>query len=62
MLWMPAVILKTIANLYVMTKEADAAEASDAAMERFQQVLFKASMLTGWVLLGSLFFVETRIH
>lgn len=62
MLWMPAVIFMAIANLYVMTKGADAAEASDAAMERFQQVLFKASMLTGWVLLGSLFFVETRIH
>ena len=62
MLWMPAVVLMAAANLYVMTKGADAAGESDAAMGRFQQTLFRASMLTGWVLLGSLVFVESLIH
>jgi hypothetical protein len=45
-------------NIIVMTKGAVAAAASEEAMGRFQRTLFRASMLTGWVLLVSLTFVE----
>jgi 4-hydroxybenzoate polyprenyltransferase len=60
-LWIPAVIFMAAANLFVVTKGAVASEKSDSAMARFQQVQFKSSMLTGWVLLGSLLFNETMI-
>ncbi|MEC8998209.1 MAG: hypothetical protein VX909_03045, partial [Candidatus Thermoplasmatota archaeon] len=56
-LWVPSVVLMALINIFVMTKGARAATESDEAMRRFQQVLFRTSMLTGWVLLGSLAFV-----
>jgi hypothetical protein len=45
-------------NIIVMTKGAAAGAISEEAMGRFQRTLFRASMLTGWVLLVSLTFVE----
>ena len=60
-LWIPSVVLMALINIIVMTKGAAAATESDEAMERFQKILFRASMFTGWALLASLMFVETRI-
>ena len=45
-------------NIIVMTKGAAAAAESEEAMGSFQRTLFRTSMLTGWVLLVSLTFVE----
>lgn len=50
-LWVPSVVLMALINIIVMTKGAVAAAASEEAMGRFQRTLFRASMLTGWVLL-----------
>jgi len=60
-LWIPSVVLMALINIIVMTKGAAAATESDEAMERFQKILFRASMFTGWALLASLMFVETHI-
>ena len=60
-LWIPSVILMGIVNLYVMTSQASKSESSSLDMEKFQQLLFKTSMLTGWVLLASLSFTEGMI-
>jgi 4-hydroxybenzoate polyprenyltransferase len=60
-LWIPSVILMATVNLYVMTSHASKSESSSLDMEKFQQLLFKTSMLTGWVLLASLSFTEGMI-
>ena len=57
-LWVPSVVLMALINIIVMTKGAAAAAESEEAMGSFQRTLFRASMLTGWVLLVSLTFVE----
>ena len=45
-------------NIFVMTKSAESASGSDESMERYQKILFRSSMLTGWVLLASMAFVD----
>jgi len=57
-LWAPSVFLMALVNILVMTKGAQSATESDEAMGGYQKVLFRASMLTGWVLLSSLMIVE----
>ncbi|HJM77546.1 MAG: 4-hydroxybenzoate octaprenyltransferase [Candidatus Thalassarchaeaceae archaeon] len=57
-LWVPSVVLMALVNVFVMTKGAQAAARSDEAMGGYQKALFRASMLTGWVLLSSLMIVE----
>ena len=57
-LWVPSVVLMALINIIVMTKGAAAAAESEEAMGSFQRTLFRTSMLTGWVLLVSLTFVE----
>ena len=59
--WIPCVILMCVVNLYVMTFLAAKSDSSEMEMERFQKILFNASMLTGWVLLASLSFTEATI-
>lgn len=53
-LWLPAIAIMALANLYVMTQGAEAAEVDEEAMGKFQKTLFRTSMATGWVLLISL--------
>jgi len=53
-LWIPSLVLMSLVNIYVMTRGAQSASESSEAMERYQKILFRASMLTGWVLLASL--------
>jgi 4-hydroxybenzoate polyprenyltransferase len=57
-LWVPSVVLMALVNIFVMTRGAHSATESDEAMGGFQKALFRASMLTGWVLLSSLMIVE----
>ena len=44
-------------NLYVMTERAKSSSDSAQLMEAYQNTLFLSSMLTGWVLLGSMIYV-----
>ncbi|MDP7002349.1 MAG: UbiA-like polyprenyltransferase [Candidatus Thalassarchaeaceae archaeon] len=53
-LWIPSLVLMSLVNIYVMTRGAQSASESSEAMEKYQKILFRASMLTGWVLLASL--------
>ena len=57
-LWVPSVVLMSLVNIYVMTKGAQSVSESGEEMDRYQKVLFRASMLTGWVLLASLSYVD----
>ncbi|MDP6661569.1 MAG: 4-hydroxybenzoate octaprenyltransferase [Candidatus Thalassarchaeaceae archaeon] len=57
-LWVPSVVLMALVNIFVMTKGAQSATESDEEMGGYQKALFRASMLTGWVLLSSLMIVE----
>ena len=57
-LWVPSVVLMSLVNIYVMTKGAQSVSESGEAMDRYQKILFRASMLTGWVLLASLSYVD----
>ena len=57
-LWIPAVIVMGALNIYVMAKESKNSGQTEVAMERFQQILFRCSMLTGWALLGSLLIMQ----
>jgi len=50
-LWIPTVFLSAIVNLYVNTIAVREAIHSEEEMEKFQKLLFRSSMLTGWVLL-----------
>ena len=59
-LWIPAVVVMGILNIYVMTKEVKNSDRTEIAMERFQQNLFRCSMLTGWALLGSLLVMQSQ--
>ena len=59
-LWIPAVILMGALNIYVMAKESKNSDQTEVAMERFQQILFRCSMLTGWALLGSLLVMQVQ--
>ncbi len=55
--WIQSVIIMALVNLYVMAKVADSSSDSVEEMDRFQKILFLSSMLTGWVLLGSMIYV-----
>jgi len=55
--WFTTVILMAMINLYVVTNRASRASASTEEMRAYQRELFGASMLTGWILLGSLVFI-----
>ena len=57
-LWVPSVVLMSLVNIYVMTKGAQSVSESGEEMDRYQKVLLRASMLTGWVLLASLSYVD----
>ena len=59
-LWIPAVIVMGALNIYVMAKESKNSGQTEVAMERFQQILFRCSMLTGWALLGSLLVMRVQ--
>jgi len=59
-LWIPAVIVMGALNIYVMAKESKNSGQTEVAMERFQQILFRCSMLTGWALLGSLLVMQVQ--
>ena len=52
--WFPTVFIMAFVNLYIVTVGASNAQSSVQDMEIFQRDLFRGSMLTGWVLLGSL--------
>ena len=49
--------LMGLVNLYVMTKLAESSSNSVEEMGSYQNILFLSSMLTGWVLLGSMIYV-----
>tara|TARA_B100000029_G_scaffold251023_1_gene248055 strand:+ start:162 stop:1073 length:912 start_codon:yes stop_codon:yes gene_type:complete len=55
--WVTTVVMIASINLYVVTKGASRASGSADDMTSFQSDLFRASMLTGWFLLGSLVFI-----
>ena len=55
--WFTTVILMAMINLYVVTNRASRASSSTEEMHAYQRELFGASMLTGWILLGSLVFI-----
>ena len=55
--WLHTTIFMGLANTYVVTKGAAKIDDSKAEMMKFQTLLFRTSMLTGWVLFLSLFFV-----
>ena len=57
-LWIVSVIAMALVNIFVMTKTAESASESDEGMERYQKILFRSSMLTGWVLLASMAYVD----
>lgn len=54
-LWAPSVLVMGLLNINVVTRGARAAMEDEESMEIFQRDLFRYSMLTGWVLLGSLY-------
>jgi len=41
-----------------MTKSAESASESVEEMDRYQKILFRSSMLTGWILLSSIMYVD----
>jgi len=53
--WAPSVLIMGLLNINVVTRGARGALVSDDSMDIFQRDLFMYSMLTGWVLLGSLY-------
>ena len=55
--WISIVVMIAAINLYVVTKGASRSSGSADDMRSFQSNLFRASMLTGWLLLGSLVFI-----
>jgi len=55
--WVTIVVMMAVMNLYVVTKGASMASASEEDMLSFQRDLFRSSMLTGWFLLGGLVFI-----
>ena len=57
-LWAPSVVLMSAVNIFVVNNISRRSSESDKAMEDFQKLLFRSSMLTGWVLLFSIAFVE----
>ncbi|HJM13664.1 MAG TPA: UbiA-like polyprenyltransferase [Candidatus Thalassarchaeaceae archaeon] len=57
-LWVPMVLVMSLLNIYVMAKKSESAYESEESMGQYQRVLFQASMLTGWILLASLAYVE----
>ena len=57
-LWIVSVIVMALVNIFVMTKSAESASESDEGMERYQKILFRSSMLTGWILLASMTYVD----
>jgi len=57
-LWIVSVIAMALLNIFVMTKSAESSSESDESMERYQKTLFRSSMLTGWVLLASMAYVD----
>ncbi len=57
-LWVPVVLVMSLLNIYVMAKKSESAYESEESMGQYQRVLFQASMLTGWILLASLAYVE----
>lgn len=59
-IWVPCVLTMGLMNLYVVTISAKKSPESAFEMERFQSLLFRVSMLTGWVLLASLLFVQDK--
>ena len=57
-LWAPSVVLMSAVNVFVVNNISRGSSESSKAMEDFQKLLFRSSMLTGWVLLFSIGFVE----
>ncbi len=55
--WIISALLMGLVNLYVMTKLAESSSNSVEEMGSYQNILFLSSMLTGWVLLGSMIYV-----
>jgi 4-hydroxybenzoate polyprenyltransferase len=56
--WILSVVAMGLINIYVMTKGAESASESADGMDRYQKILFRSSMLTGWFLLASMMYVE----
>jgi 4-hydroxybenzoate polyprenyltransferase len=56
--WILSVVLMALVNIYVMVKGSDPASESPEEMERYQKTLFRSSMLTGWVLLASMVYID----
>ncbi len=52
--WIYVTLLMGIANIIVMTVKANTAHDSENDMRDYQTILFRTSMLTGWILLLSL--------
>jgi len=57
-LWIVSVIAMALANIFVMAKSSESASESEESMEMYQKILFRSSMMTGWVLLGSMAYVD----
>lgn len=56
--WIQSVIVMALINIYVMTKGAESASESIEEMDRYQKILFRSSMLTGWILLASMMYID----
>ena len=57
-LWILSVVFAAIVNIYVMGKAVEKVMQSDEEMQWYQKILFRYSMLTGWLLLTSLSYIE----
>jgi len=56
--WILSVVFMALINIFVMTKSAESASESVEEMDRYQKILFRSSMLTGWILLSSIMYVD----
>ncbi len=56
--WILSVVFMALVNIFVMTKTAESASESVEEMDRYQKILFRSSMLTGWILLASIMYVD----
>jgi hypothetical protein len=56
--WILSVVFMALVNIFVMTKAAESASESVEEMDRYQKILFRSSMLTGWILLASIMYVD----
>jgi len=57
-LWIQSVAIAAIVNIYIMAKASELASDSREKMNSYQKILFRSSMLTGWLLLASMAYIE----